>query len=251
MENFLTKFRPKVFEDVCGHENAVRKLKNIIIQGNIPAGIFLSGDFGVGKTSLAKLSARSLLCEQRPPKTFNPCGECDSCKQFPHNGQYIERDCSKLTPEQLRSDLTSYMVFRVIYFDEFQRLKFLAQDMFLKPLEGDPYHMNILFIFSTAEPGKVDPALIKRVLHLELSPPTVEQITSWLEKICGLAPIRIEDKSALGLIAECCKCIPRDCLNFLYDHCILEGQPISKQILKTTIRIDGIGRERITSRTKF
>jgi len=251
MDNFLVRYRPKVWEDVVGQEDAVGILKNIVLTRSIPAGILLSGVWGIGKTSLAQLLGRSLLCEQRPPETFNPCNQCDSCEQFPHNGQYRERDCSKLTLEQLHSDLVSYLLFRIIYYDELQRLKIPVQDTFLKPLEGDPHHMNILFIFSTAEPEKVDRALLERVIHLELVPPTHEQITLWLEKICALASIPIEDKSALGLIAEWSKCIPRRCLNFLLKHCILGKKSVSNHIVQKAMGIDAMAKETITFRTKF
>jgi DNA polymerase III gamma/tau subunit len=156
-----------------------------------------------------------------------------------------------LTNEQIESDIVSYLAFKITYYDEFQRVKIPAQEMLLKALEGDPYPLNKLFIFSTKEPEKVDGGLLQRVTHLKLIPPTVEQLIPWLEKICNWAPIHVEDKTALGLIAEDCNRIPRVCLNFLFDHCILEGQSISKKIVERATRIDAIGREKITAHTKF
>ena len=251
MDNFLVKHRPIIFEDVVGHEEAKDKLKNIIQAGLLPAGLLLSGTFGIGKSTEAKLTARALLCQKRRPGTFSPCNECGSCKSKSHSGNFIERNCAKLTTEQIESDIISYLVFQVIYYDEFQRAKIPLQEMLLKALEGDPYPLNKLFIFSTTDPGKVDEGLLQRVLHLKLLPPSVQQLIPWLEKICNLESIPIEDKSALSLIAEECKCIPRVCLNFLFYHCILGGEPISRRIIEKATRIDGTGRERITPKTVF
>lgn len=251
MENFLVKYRPTVWEDVVGQEGVVRLLKNMITTGSFLAGLLLSGVYGIGKTTLAKLVARSLLCEQRPPGTFNPCNRCIRCETLYYSGQFIERDCSKLTVEQINSDLVSYVMFRIIYYDELQRVKIPAQEMFLKPLEGDPHRLNALLIFSTADLEKVDKALLERVIHLKLLPPTVDQLVPWLEKICKLESIHIEDKPVLSMIAEHCKCIPRACLNFLLEHCILGKQSISKQMVEKTIRVDGTGREGITPHIKF
>ncbi len=251
MENFLVKYRPTVWEDVVGQESVVRTLKNMIITGSFLAGLLLSGVYGIGKTTLAKLVARSLLCGRRRPGTFNPCNDCGSCNSKSHGGNFIERNCAKLTTEQIESDLVSYMIFQITYYDEFQRVKIPVQEMLLKALEGDPYPLNKLFVFSTVEAEKVDEGLLQRVTHLKLVPPTVEQLTPWLEKICDRASILIEDRSALGLIAEDCKCIPRTCLKFLFEHCIPSEEPISRHLVQKAVRIDALGKEKITAHTKF
>lgn len=247
----LTKYRPKVFEEVAGQEDAVRKLTNMIVKKAIPAGVLLSGIWGLGKTTLAKLVARALICEKGLPTSFNPCNDCIACNGMPIGGLFIERNCASLTTEQLQRDLISYVAFKIVYYDELHRAKIPLQEMLLKALEGDPWPLNIFFIFSTFDLERVEGALIKRVTHIKLIPPTVEQVIPWLEKICNLESIPIEDRSALGLIAEDCKCIPRDCLNFLFDHCVLLDQPVSKKIVGRVETIDAIGREKVTSRTKF
>lgn len=250
-DNFLVKFRPTSFEEVVGQEAAIKILRNIIITGSFLPGILFSGVYGIGKTSLAKLLARALLCEKRLPETCNPCNDCTVCKSSSHAGRYTERNCAMLTTEHIQHDLFMCGEFRIVYYDEFQRVKIPAQEMFLKALEGDPYPVNKLCIFSTTEPEKVDGALLERVTHLKLVPPSLTQLEPWFHNICDRASIHIEDESALSLIAEECNRIPRLCLKFLYEHCVLGRESVSKKIVAKAGTIDSITQERITSRTKF
>ena len=251
MENILERHRPRTLEEVVGQEHVKRIFRKIILDIESVIGLLLSGAYGIGKTSLVYLLIRSLLCEAKIPGTFNPCNRCVKCTKTFSYWQVVERNCADLTVDLLKSDLDPFKPRSIIYYDEFDRVTIPVQDKLLKVLEGHPYRLDVLFIFSTAKPEKIDEALKQRVLHLKLSIPTVEEIKAYLVEKCQAEHVLIEDLSALYLIAEHCECIPRKCLNFLWEHFILCEKPLSKQSVEEAIGRVITKRELITTDTVF
>ena len=96
MSQLASRYRPRRFDDVVGQEDEMSVLTTMMSKGWKPNAILYSGPFGVGKTTLARLTARAFLCENRKPEETEPCGACPSCKAMDKDNHpdYIEADAA-------------------------------------------------------------------------------------------------------------------------------------------------------------
>jgi DNA polymerase III subunit gamma/tau len=193
------RYRPGTFAEVVGQEHVTDPLRTALTAGRINHAYLFSGPRGCGKTSSARIMARSLNCEQGP--TPDPCGVCESCVALAPNGpgslDVTEMDAaSHGTVDEARDlrDKAAYAPvnsrYRVFIIDEAHMVTTAAFNALLKVVEEPPEHL--IFVFATTEPDKVLPTIRSRTHHypFRLLPPST--LRALLERICGEEGVRVE-----------------------------------------------------------
>jgi len=215
------KYRPSVFADVIGQEHVTVPLSNALSSGRTHHAYLFSGPRGCGKTSSARIMARSLNCEKGPTPT--PCGECQSCKDLVANGpgsiDVIELDAATHGLVDDARDLRDKAFFapvnskyKIYIIDEAHQLGPGAANALLKVVEEPPPH--VIFIFATTEPEKLISTIRSRTHHypFRLVPPGI--LTSHLEKICAAEGVEVA-KGVLPLVVRASGGSVRDALSVL------------------------------------
>ena len=215
------KYRPSIFADVIGQEHVTTPLSNALSSGSTHHAYLFSGPRGCGKTSSARIMARSLNCEKGP--TPNPCGQCQSCKDLVANGpgslDVIELDAATHGLVDDARDLRDKAFFapvqskyKIYIIDEAHQLGPGAANALLKVVEEPPPH--VIFIFATTEPEKLISTIRSRTHHypFRLVPPGI--LTTHLEKICA-AEGAVVAKGVLPLVVRASGGSVRDALSVL------------------------------------
>jgi DNA polymerase-3 subunit gamma/tau len=215
------KYRPSIFADVIGQEHVTTPLSNALESGKIHHAYLFSGPRGCGKTSSARIMARSLNCEKGPTPT--PCGICQSCKDLVANGpgslDVIELDAATHGLVDDARDLRDKAFFapvqsryKIYIIDEAHQLGPGAANALLKVVEEPPAH--VVFIFATTEPDKLISTIRSRTHHypFRLVPPAI--LTSHLEKICDAEGIKVA-KGVIPLVVRASGGSVRDALSVL------------------------------------
>ncbi len=215
------KYRPSIFADVIGQEHVTTPLSNALESGKIHHAYLFSGPRGCGKTSSARIMARSLNCEKGP--TPNPCGICQSCMDLVANGpgslDVIELDAATHGLVDDARDLRDKAFFapvqsryKIYIIDEAHQLGPGAANALLKVVEEPPAH--VVFIFATTEPDKLISTIRSRTHHypFRLVPPAI--LTVHLEKICDSEGIKVA-KGVIPLVVRASGGSVRDALSVL------------------------------------
>jgi DNA polymerase III subunit gamma/tau len=215
------KYRPSIFADVIGQEHVTTPLSNALQSGKIHHAYLFSGPRGCGKTSSARIMARSLNCEKGP--TPNPCGICQSCTDLVANGpgslDVIELDAATHGLVDDARDLRDKAFFapvqsryKIYIIDEAHQLGPGAANALLKVVEEPPAH--VLFIFATTEPDKLISTIRSRTHHypFRLVPSAV--LGTHLEKICDAEGIKVA-KGVIPLVVRASGGSVRDALSVL------------------------------------
>jgi DNA polymerase-3 subunit gamma/tau len=215
------KYRPATFAEVVGQEHVTAPLSIALEAGRINHAYLFSGPRGCGKTSSARILARSLNCEKGP--TATPCGVCDSCVALaPNGGGSVDvteldaashggvddtrelRDRAFYAPAQSR--------YRIFIIDEAHMVTTAGFNALLKIVEEPPEHL--IFVFATTEPEKVLPTIRSRTHHYPfrlLAPRTMRTL---IEKICGAEDVNVDD-AVYPLVIRAGGGSPRDTLSVL------------------------------------
>ena len=215
------KYRPSVFADVIGQEHVTVPLSNALESGRTHHAYLFSGPRGCGKTSSARIMARSLNCVNGP--TPNPCGECQSCKDLVANGpgslDVIELDAATHGLVDDARDLRDKAFFapvqsryKIYIIDEAHQLGPGAANALLKVVEEPPPH--VIFIFATTEPDKLIATIRSRTHHypFRLVPPGI--LAAHLEKICNSEGVNVA-KGVIPLVVRASGGSVRDALSVL------------------------------------
>ena len=215
------KYRPSSFGEVIGQDHVTEPLSNALTSGSIHHAYLFSGPRGCGKTSSARIMARSLNCEKGP--TPNPCGECQSCRDLVANGpgsiDVMELDAATHGLVDDARDLRDKAFFapvqsryKIYIIDEAHQLGPGAANALLKVVEEPPPH--VLFIFATTEPDKLISTIRSRTHHypFRLVPPSV--LAEHLEGVCKQEGIAVA-KGVIPLVVRASGGSVRDALSVL------------------------------------
>ena len=215
------KYRPASFAEVVGQEHVTEPISNALESGRINHAYLFSGPRGCGKTSSARILARSLNCERGPTPT--PCGVCDSCVALAPNGpgnvDVVELDAASHggvdDTRELR-DRAFYAPaqsrYRIFIVDEAHMVTTAGFNALLKIVEEPPEHL--IFVFATTEPEKVLPTIRSRTHHYPFRLLAPKAMRGLLERICAQENVAVED-AVYPLVIRAGGGSPRDTLSVL------------------------------------
>ncbi len=218
------KYRPKTLNDLIGQEVVVTTVKNAFAGNKIPHAYMLTGERGVGKTTIARIVAKGINCvgeDGQGQPTPNPCGKCSSCQEIEKETSLdvTEMDAASNTSiEDIRKIIEKVKYkpinarYKVFIIDEVHMLSKSAFNGLLKTLEEPPLHVK--FIFATTEIKKVPITILSRCQRFNLNLLSYETLQQHLRSICQKEEIVYEEE-AIALIAKLAKGSVRDSLSLL------------------------------------
>jgi DNA polymerase-3 subunit gamma/tau len=211
------KWRPKNFDTIVGQDFAIEAIKNSIKNQRIHHAYLFSGTRGVGKTTIARIFAKSLNCQAGV--SISPCCNCSSCEEIDHSKaiDVIELDAASNTQVDNMRELmenANYQPtsskYKVFIIDEVHMLSKSSFNAMLKTLEEPPEH--VIFILATTDPEKIPVTVLSRCLHFSLLQMTNDEIIKQLSQIFNEEKISFDDKS-LESIAKASEGSMRDALS--------------------------------------
>lgn len=235
------KYRPKKFSEVIGQDATCTMLKNMFVRDKVSSEILISGPHGTGKTTLARILARTFICQHRSAEG-EACGECEQCISILDGKSYAvtEINGANVTKvedyRQLQEQLLHKPIdsdYRVIIIDECHMISKASQNMLLKPLEDGI--TNVYWIFCTTDPQKMLETIRSRCLCVTVKFPTKEAIVGRLKEVCEAEKIP-NDESMLPFLAEAGKYHMRDILKLLQKMMFVGG--VSKENLAQFLNLE-------------
>ena len=227
MEQFIVsarKYRPNSFETLMGQENIARTLKNSIQRGQLAHAYLFCGPRGVGKTSAARIFAKTINCSN-PGPDLEPCGECESCRSFAEGRSYSIHEldaASNNSVDDIRALTDKVRIppqigrYSVYIIDEVHMLSQQAFNAFLKTLEEPPAHA--IFILATTEKHKILPTILSRCQTFDFNRISIEDMVRNMKDIAAKEGVTMSEE-AMHIIAQKADGAMRDALT-LFDQTV-------------------------------
>ena len=218
------KYRPDSFGSLIGQDNIARTLKNSIARGQLAHAYLFCGPRGVGKTSAARIFAKTINCSN-PGPDFEPCGECESCRSFQEGRSYCIHEldaASNNGVEDIKTLMDQVQIppqtgrYSVFIIDEVHMLSASAFNAFLKTLEEPPSHA--IFILATTEKHKILPTILSRCQIYDFSRISIPDIVGNLRRVATAENVSVDDES-LHIIASKADGAMRDALT-IFDQVV-------------------------------
>jgi DNA polymerase-3 subunit gamma/tau len=233
------KWRPKSFAQLAGQEHVVKALTNALSQNRLHHAYLFTGTRGVGKTTIARIFAKSLNCETGI--TATPCGECGACREI-DSGRFvdlIELDAASNTQvDSMRELLESALYaptsgrFKVYIIDEVHMLSKSAFNAMLKTLEEPPAHVK--FILATTDPQKIPVTVLSRCLQFNLKQLPPALIAGHLQHVLEQEQIAFE-AGALALVARAAAGSMRDALSLMDQAIAFSAGRVEEGVVRTML----------------
>lgn len=233
------KWRPKSFAQLAGQEHVVRAISNALTQNRLHHAYLFTGTRGVGKTTIARIFAKSLNC--MTGITATPCGECSACKEI-DSGRFvdlIELDAASNTQvDNMRELLESALYapssgrFKVYIIDEVHMLSKSAFNAMLKTLEEPPGHVK--FILATTDPQKIPVTVLSRCLQFNLKQLPQSLIAERLQYVLGQEQIAFE-QAAITLVARAAQGSMRDALSLMDQAIAFSAGKVEEAVVRTML----------------
>ncbi len=233
------KWRPRNFAQLAGQEHVVQALTNALTQNRLHHAYLFTGTRGVGKTTIARIFAKSLNCESGV--TATPCGTCGACTEI-DSGRFvdlIELDAASNTQvDNMRELLESALYaptsgrFKVYIIDEVHMLSKSAFNAMLKTLEEPPSHVK--FILATTDPQKIPVTVLSRCLQFNLKQLPPAMIVEYLQFVLGEEKIPFEP-GALNLVARAAQGSMRDALSLLDQAIAYSSGKVDEALVRTML----------------
>jgi DNA polymerase III subunit gamma/tau len=236
MATLYRKYRPQGFSELTGQNHIKITIEHEISTGKLAHAYLFCGPRGVGKTTLARLIAKSLNCEKKKPGEFEPCNNCASCENVSHGNDMdtIEIDAASHTGvDNVRENIIavsriapSHAKFKVFIIDEVHMLSISAFNALLKVLEEPP--MNVIFVLCTTEAHKIPNTIISRCERFDFKRMLFSDIVKRLSFIADSEKIKIE-KGVLDSIARHSEGHMRDAIGLLGQIAAIGGDEITEK----------------------
>jgi len=233
------KWRPKTFAQLAGQEHVVRALSNALTQNRLHHAYLFTGTRGVGKTTIARIFAKSLNCVTGI--TATPCGECSACREI-DSGRFvdlIELDAASNTQvDNMRELLESALYaptsgrFKVYIIDEVHMLSKSAFNAMLKTLEEPPGHVK--FILATTDPQKIPVTVLSRCLQFNLKQLPPALIVAHLQHVLEQEQVAFET-GAIALIARAAQGSMRDALSLMDQAIAFSAGKVEEAVVHTML----------------
>ncbi len=236
------KYRPVLFHEVVGQEAITQTLKNAILTDHLAQSYLFCGPRGVGKTTVARILAKAINCENLSPEG-EPCNQCNSCKTFMEGRSYNIHEldaASNNSVEDMRNLIDQVRVspqmgrYSVYIIDEVHMLSQQAFNAFLKTLEEPPSYA--VFILATTEKQKIIPTILSRCQVFDFSRIEVEAIVGHLQQVAAKEKIEAEPE-ALNVIAQKADGALRDALSIFDQLVSFSGKDLSYEAVIKVLNV--------------